>query len=70
MASVIANNGGNIFNLKVADRTPLLFEFVVDMEVRDAAHLQNILGALRVSAAVEWVDRVRGPQDASEKAAA
>jgi len=55
----IANNGGNIFNLKVTDRNPLFFEFHVDIEVRDVAHLQNILGALRVSNSVESVDRVR-----------
>ena len=63
LATVIGNNGGNIFNLKVSNRTPLLFEFMVDIEVRDSAHLQNIIGALRVSAAVESVDRVRGPQE-------
>ena len=40
-------------------RNPLFFEFTVDIEVRDVAHLQNILGALRVSDAVESVDRVR-----------
>jgi GTP diphosphokinase / guanosine-3',5'-bis(diphosphate) 3'-diphosphatase len=59
---VISANGGNIFNLKVVDRTPLLFEFQVDIEVRDVAHLQNIIGALRVNTAVESVERVRGPQ--------
>ncbi|HWA90791.1 MAG TPA: bifunctional (p)ppGpp synthetase/guanosine-3',5'-bis(diphosphate) 3'-pyrophosphohydrolase [Rhizomicrobium sp.] len=58
-ATVIGNNGGNIFNLKVAARNPLFFEFLIDIEVRDVAHLQNILGALRVNAAVESVDRVR-----------
>jgi GTP pyrophosphokinase len=57
--SAIAINGGNIFNMKVTDRNPLYFEFIVDVEVRDVAHLQNILGALRVSDAVESVDRVR-----------
>jgi GTP pyrophosphokinase len=57
--AAIAANGGNIFNMKVTDRNPLYFEFVVDVEVRDVAHLQNILGALRVSDAVESVDRVR-----------
>jgi GTP pyrophosphokinase len=57
--TAIAANGGNIFNLKVTSRNPLFFEFVVDIEVRDVAHLQNILGALRVNNAVEWVDRVR-----------
>jgi len=57
--TVIGNNGGNIFNMKVTERNPLFFEFEVDIEVRDLAHLQNILGALRVNAAVESVDRVR-----------
>jgi GTP diphosphokinase / guanosine-3',5'-bis(diphosphate) 3'-diphosphatase len=56
---VIAHNGGNIFNMQVTNRNPLYFEFTVDIEVRDLAHLQNILGALRVNAAVESVDRVR-----------
>jgi GTP diphosphokinase / guanosine-3',5'-bis(diphosphate) 3'-diphosphatase len=62
VASVIGSNGGNIFNLKVASRNLLYFEFLIDIEVRDVAHLQNIIGALRVNAAVESVDRVRGPQ--------
>jgi GTP pyrophosphokinase len=57
--TVIAANGGNIFNMKVKDRNPLFFEFLMDIEVRDVAHLQNILGALRVNNAVESVDRVR-----------
>ena len=57
--TAIAANGGNIFNLKVTSRNPLFFEFVVDIEVRDVAHLQNIVGALRVNNAVESVDRVR-----------
>jgi guanosine-3',5'-bis(diphosphate) 3'-pyrophosphohydrolase len=57
--TVIGNNGGNIFNMKVTDRNPLFFEFQIDIEVRDLAHLQNVLGALRVNAAVESVDRVR-----------
>ncbi len=70
LATVIGNNGGNISNLKVANRTPLLFQFMVDIEVRDAAHLQNVLGALRVNAAVESVDRVRGPKEADRSSAA
>ena len=66
LATVIGNNGGNIFNLKIVDRSALTFEFLVDIEVRDVAHLQNILGALRVNAAVELVDRLRGPQTGPE----
>ncbi len=63
LATVIGNNGGNIYNLKIVNRNPLFFEFLLDIEVRDLAHLQNILGALRVNAAVESVDRMRGPQE-------
>ncbi|HEX4273580.1 MAG TPA: bifunctional (p)ppGpp synthetase/guanosine-3',5'-bis(diphosphate) 3'-pyrophosphohydrolase, partial [Rhizomicrobium sp.] len=63
--TAIAANGGNIFNLKVTDRNPLYFEFTVDIEVRDVAHLQNILGALRVNDAVESVDRVREAETTS-----
>ncbi|HET7335510.1 MAG TPA: ACT domain-containing protein, partial [Rhizomicrobium sp.] len=63
VATVIGNNGGNIFNLKVMGRNTLFFEFLVDIEVRDVAHLQNILGALRVHTVVESVDRLRGPQE-------
>jgi guanosine-3',5'-bis(diphosphate) 3'-pyrophosphohydrolase len=59
VATVIGSNGGNIFNLKIAARNPLFFEFMIDIEVRDVAHLQNIIGALRVNASVESVDRVR-----------
>jgi GTP pyrophosphokinase len=63
--TAIAANGGNIFNFKVTSRNPLFFEFTVDIEVRDVAHLQNILGALRVSDAVESVDRVREAEGAA-----
>ena len=59
--TVIANNGGNIFNMKVQERNPLFFEFIMDIEVRDVAHLQNILRCATGEwlNAVESVDRVR-----------
>jgi GTP pyrophosphokinase len=60
VANVIGQNGANISNLKVAARNPLYFEFQIDIEVRDAAHLENLLRALRVQASVEAVERVRG----------
>jgi GTP pyrophosphokinase len=70
VTTVIANSGGNISNLKIVSRNPLFFEMLVDIEVRDVAHLQNILGALRVNASVEFVDRVRGLEEAEPTAAA
>jgi len=63
--TAIANNGGNISNMKVIGRNTLFFEFTIDVEVRDVPHLQNILGALRVSDAVESVDRVREAEEAA-----
>jgi GTP pyrophosphokinase len=63
--TAIASNGGNISNMKVIGRNTLFFEFTIDVEVRDVPHLQNILGALRVSDAVESVDRVREAEEAA-----
>src|SRR6476646_456088 len=60
LANVISNNGANISNLKITSRNPLYFEVQVDVEVRDAAHLENLLRALKVDLAVEAVERVRG----------
>ena len=51
--------------MKVIGRNTLFFEFTIDVEVRDVPHLQNILGALRVSDAVESVDRVREAEEAA-----
>jgi GTP pyrophosphokinase len=51
--------------MKVTGRNPLYFEFIMDIEVRDVAHLQNIVGALRVNNAVESVDRVREAEGTS-----
>jgi len=66
--TAIGNSGGNIFNMKTTNRNPLFFEFQVDIVVRDVAHLQNIIGALRVTEAVEAVDRVREPEEQQESA--
>ena len=60
LANVIGQNGANISNLKISNRNPLYFEFQVDVEVRDAAHLENLIRALKVDATVEAVERVRG----------
>jgi GTP pyrophosphokinase len=61
--TTVAADGGNIANFKITNRNPIFFEFLIDIEVRDVAHLQNILGALRVSDAVEMVDRVRQAEE-------
>jgi len=60
LANIIGHNGANISNFKITSRNPLYFEFLVDVEVRDAAHLENLIRALKVDATVEAVERVRG----------
>ncbi len=60
LANVIGQNGANISNLKITNRNPLYFEFQVDVEVSDAAHLENLIRALKVDSAVEAVERYRG----------
>jgi len=64
--TAIGNAGGNIFNMKTINRNPLFFDFQVDIVVRDVAHLQNIIGALRVMENVENVDRVREPEEVQQ----
>ena len=60
LATVIADNKGNISNLKITDRTPDFFEMHVDIEVKDLRHLTNIVAALRLDPSIASVDRVRG----------
>src|SRR5215471_5216852 len=60
LANVIGQNSANISNLKITSRNPLYFEFQVDVEVGDAAHLENLIRALKVDSAVEAVERSRG----------
>ncbi|MHA1566506.1 MAG: RelA/SpoT family protein, partial [Alphaproteobacteria bacterium] len=59
LASVIATHEGNISNLKFTNRTADFFDMMVDVEVRDAKHLANIVGALRAAPAIVSVSRAR-----------
>lgn len=63
VCNVIARHGGNITNLKVANRAPLVFDLLVDIEVRDAKHLASIVSALRASTSVNAVDRPHGERE-------
>ena len=57
LATVVAENLGNINNLKITDRSKDLFEFSLDIEVEDSKHLNEIIGALRAVSSVSSVDR-------------
>jgi GTP pyrophosphokinase len=60
VTTVIGKNSGNITNMKITNRTPEFFDFIIDIEVRDVAHLTNIIAALRASSAVNSVERAKG----------
>jgi len=60
VSTVIGKNGGNITNLKVNNRSQNYFELMIDVEVKDARHMSNIMAALRATPVVASVDRTRG----------
>jgi GTP pyrophosphokinase/guanosine-3',5'-bis(diphosphate) 3'-pyrophosphohydrolase len=60
LCGIIAENEGDILNLRLAKRTVDFFDMIFDIEVADAKHLTNILAAMRTSKGVKEVERVRG----------
>lgn len=58
LATVVADSQGNIVNLKITNRTSELFEMLLDIEVHDSKHLNNIMAALRGISVVSSVLRV------------
>ncbi|MEQ8736467.1 MAG: bifunctional (p)ppGpp synthetase/guanosine-3',5'-bis(diphosphate) 3'-pyrophosphohydrolase [Rhodospirillaceae bacterium] len=60
LSMVIAQNKGNISNLKMVNRSSDFFEMDLDIEVTSVKHLTNIIAALRASSAVNSVERARG----------
>ncbi|MFM9864814.1 MAG: RelA/SpoT family protein [Micropepsaceae bacterium] len=63
MCNSIAQHGGNITNLKIVERAPLVFGMHVDIEVRDAKHLADIITGLRASPSINGVDRTHGEKE-------
>ncbi len=59
LCTVIAASEGNIINLKIVNRTADFFEVNVDVEVRNLAHLQGIIAALRSNHDICNVERPR-----------
>ena len=60
LTTVIARNLGNINNLKITNRSEDFFEIVVDIEVEDSRHMNDIIAALRATPEIASVDRARG----------
>ncbi len=66
MCNAIAEHGGNITNLRIVARAPLVFDLLVDIEVRDAKHLANIITGLRASPAINSADRTHGEKELTQ----
>ena len=57
LSNLIARQEANISNLNITYRTLSYFEILVDLEVRDLAHLNTIIAALKSSKVVSYVAR-------------
>lgn len=60
LANVVSRDHGNINNLRIIDRDPDFFRLLIDIEVKNAKHLTNIIAALRATSVVNSVERIRG----------
>ena len=60
ITTIIAKNNGNISNINFLTRKKDFFEIIIDIEVRDTNHLNNIIAALRLLSEVSSLDRMRG----------
>jgi guanosine-3',5'-bis(diphosphate) 3'-pyrophosphohydrolase len=57
VANVIAKDEGNISNLKITNRSTDFFDLLIDVEVKNARHLNNIIASLRAKSVVQSVER-------------
>ena len=60
IANVIAETGGNITNIKMATQAPDFTEILIDLEVHDLKHLNDIISGIRAKSVVSAVARVHG----------
>ena len=60
IAQVIAENDGNIDNIRMTRRAPDFTDMMIDLEVYDLKHLTAILSQLRAKSSVSKAERVNG----------
>jgi len=60
VTTIIAKNNGNISNINFSNRKIDFYEIVIDIEVRDVNHLNNIIAALRLVSEVSSLERIKG----------
>ena len=56
-SNIIARAEGNIANLNITNRTLSYFELMIDVEVRDLKHLNDIIAAVKASKMVSYAAR-------------
>ena len=60
LTNAIAKQDGVIANLKIVNRQPDFMETLVDVDVRDIAHLAKVLAGLRGATGIQSVERAKG----------
>jgi GTP pyrophosphokinase len=58
--NAIAKQDGAVANLRIVNRQSDFFEMLIDVEVRDLAHLSRVIAGLRAASGVHQVERARG----------
>lgn len=54
----ISKQGGNIANIKVLNRTPDFWDIIIDIEVKDAEHLNLVIASIRTLSITNSVERI------------
>ena len=60
IAQIIGESGGNIDNIKMTRQTADFTQMVIDLEVWDLKHLNEIISGLRTKSVVSKVSRIHG----------
>ncbi|HLD76774.1 MAG TPA: ACT domain-containing protein, partial [Rickettsiales bacterium] len=58
VSSIIARKKVNIINIKIINRNIDYFELMIDIEVNNTEHLEDIISALRISKKIVDVERI------------
>ena len=59
LSMIIGKNGGNITNLKMTNRATDFYEMFIDVQVKDARQLNDVMAALRATSIITNVERAR-----------
>lgn len=57
LSNLIARQNANITNLNIVYRTISYYELLIDLEVKNLAHLNDVISALRISKVISFVSR-------------